>query len=70
MQPQKNKKMLKRHICLSWVSDFLIYMKFLCKFHSNWGQVIGKIKQNEPDRRDTAPLNEYFKKQTVKNSVW
>ena len=42
----------------------------ICKFHSNWGQVIGKIKQNEPDRRDTAPLNEYLKKQTVKNSVW
>ena len=27
------------------------------KFHSGWGRVIGKIKQNELDCRDTAPLN-------------
>ena len=26
------------------------------KFHSDWGRVIGKIKQNELDCRDTAPL--------------
>ena len=30
---------------------------FLCfKFHSDWGRVIGKIKQNELDCRDTAPF--------------
>ena len=27
------------------------------KFHSDLGRVIGKIKQNELDCRDTAPLN-------------
>ena len=35
-------------------------MQFLClkfKFHSDWGRVIGKIKQNELDFRDTAPLS-------------
>ena len=26
------------------------------KFHSDWGRVIGKIKQNDLDCRDTAPL--------------
>jgi len=26
------------------------------KFHRDWGRVIGKIKQNELDCRDTAPL--------------
>ena len=26
------------------------------KFHTDWGRAIGKIKQNEQDRRDTAPL--------------
>ena len=26
------------------------------KFHSDWGRVIGKIKENELDCRDTAPL--------------
>ena len=26
------------------------------KFHSDWGRVTGKIKQNELDCRDTAPL--------------
>ena len=32
--------------------DFFAYFKF----HSDWGQVIGEIKQNELDCRDTAPL--------------
>ena len=26
------------------------------KFHSDWGRVIGKIKENELDCRDAAPL--------------
>ena len=37
-------------ICLSRISDFVIYI------HSDRGRVIGKIKQNELDCRDTAPL--------------
>ena len=51
--------MPRRHICLSRISDFVICMLFLClqfKFHSDWGRVIDKIKQNELDCRDTAPL--------------
>ena len=32
--------------------NFLAYFKF----HSDWGRVTGKIKQNELDCRDTAPL--------------
>ena len=51
--------MLRGHISLSLISD----LSFTCnvfayfKFHSDWGRVIGKIKQNELDCRDTAPLN-------------
>ena len=37
-----------------FVSD--LWFCHLLKFHSDWGRVIGKIKQNELDRRDTAPL--------------
>ena len=51
--------MLGRHICLSRISDFVIYIFFFFayfKFHSDWGRVLGKIKQNELDCRDTAPL--------------
>ena len=29
-------------------------------FHSDWGRVIGRIKQNELDYRDTAPLTRFF----------
>ena len=32
--------------------NFLAYFKF----HSDWGRVTGKIKQNELDCRDTAPF--------------
>ena len=46
------KVMLRRHICLSQISDFVMYMQF----HSDWGRVIGKIKENELDCRDAAPL--------------
>ena len=50
--------MLRRHICLkslilSFPCNFLAYFKF----HTDWGRVIGKIKQNELDCRDTAPLS-------------
>ena len=55
-----SKIMLRRHICLSRISDFVIYMSgdFFAyfKFHGDWGRVIGKIKQNKLDCRDTAPL--------------
>ena len=50
--------MLRRHICLSRISDFVISFNFFAyyKFYSDWGRVVGKIKQNELDCRDTAPL--------------
>ena len=40
-------------LILSFTCNFFAYFKF----HSDWGRVIGKIKQNELDCRDTAPLN-------------
>ena len=39
-------------LILSFTCNFFAYFKF----HSDWGRVIGKIKQNELDCRDTAPL--------------
>ena len=53
--------MLRRHICFSRISDFVILhviSLLTFTFHSDWGlvYVIGKIKQNELDCRDTAPL--------------
>ena len=51
--------MLRRHICwsesqiLSFACNFFDYIKF----YSDWGRVIGKIKQDELDRRNTAPLS-------------
>ena len=47
--------MLRRHLfvsVLSFTCNFFAYFKF----HSDWGRVISKIKQNELDCRDTAPL--------------
>ena len=41
-------------LILSFTSSFFAYFKF----HSDWGRVIGEIKQNELDCRDTAPLKE------------
>ena len=52
--------MVRKHICLSWPGSLIL--SFTCnffayfKFHSDWGRVIGKIKQNELDCRDTASL--------------
>ena len=40
------------YLILLFTCNFFAYFKF----HSNWGRVIGKIKQNELDCRDTAPL--------------
>ena len=40
-------------LLVSFTSNFFAYVKF----HSDWGRVTGKIKQNELDCRDTAPLN-------------
>ena len=37
---------------LSYTCNFSAYFNF----HSDWGRVIDKIKQNELDCRDTAPL--------------
>ena len=40
-------------VCLGFTCKF-----FACfKFNSDWGRVIGKIKQNKLDCRNTAPLN-------------
>ena len=43
-------------LILSFTYNFFAYFKF----YSDWGRVIGKIKQNELDCRDTAPLILYF----------
>ena len=40
-------------LLVSFTSNFFAYFKF----HGDWGRVIGKIKQNELDCRDTTPLN-------------
>ena len=40
-------------LILSFTCNFFAYFKL----HSDWGRVIGKIKQNEQDCRDTAPLS-------------
>ena len=39
-------------LILSFTCNFFAYFKF----HSDWRRVIDKIKQNELDCRDTAPL--------------
>ena len=41
-------------LILSFTCNFFAYSKF----HSDWGREIGKIKQNELDCRDTAPLSD------------
>ena len=43
---------LKLYLILSFTCNFFAYFKF----HSDWGQVIGEIKQNELDCHDRAPL--------------
>ena len=57
-----SKIMFRRHICLSRISACVIYvLNFFAyfKFHSDWGRVTGKIKQNELDCRDTVPLKRH-----------
>ena len=49
-------KILVFHQYLYNKCDFFAYFKF----HSDWGRVIGKIKQNELECRDTAPLKTDF----------
>ena len=44
-------------LILSFTWNFFAYFKF----HSDWGRVIGKIKQNELDCRNTAPLTKLYK---------
>ena len=41
-------------LILSFTCNFFAYFKF----HCDWGRVIGKIKQNELDCRDTVPLKD------------
>ena len=48
---------LKVTVLLSFTCNFFAYFKF----HSDWRRVIGKIKQNELDSRDTASLNLFTK---------
>ena len=38
-------------LILSYTCNFFAYFNF----HSDWGRVIDKVKQNELDCRDTAP---------------
>ena len=42
-----------RSLILSFTCNFFAYN---FKFHSDWGRLIGKMKQKEPDCHDTAPL--------------
>jgi len=49
-------------LILSFTCNFFAYFKF----HSDWGRVIGKIKQNELDCRDTAPLRSLISISNVK----
>ena len=44
------------YLILSFTWNFFAYFKF----HSDWGRLIGKIKQNKLDCRDTAPLKFVF----------
>ena len=45
-------------LCLgSLILSFTYKLFAYFKFHSDWGRVTGKIKQNELDCRDTASLN-------------
>ena len=59
---QSRKKLCSGHtfVCLgslilSFTYNFFAYFKF----HSNWGRIIGKIKQKELDCCDTGPLMEW-----------
>ena len=49
-------KILVFHQYLYNKCDFFAYFKF----HSDWGRVVGKIKQNELECRDTASLKTDF----------
>ena len=62
----KNNALGLRHICLrslilSLICNFFAYFEL----HSNWRRVIGKIKQNELDSCDTAPLTNNFFATTI-----
>ena len=65
--------MFRRHICLSRLESLIL--SFSCnffayfKFHRNLGRVIGKIKQNELDCRDTAPLKLYHSRDSDRGFV-
>ena len=50
-----------RSLILSLTCNFFVYFKL----HSDWGRVIGKIKQNELDSCDTAPLTNTFFATTI-----
>ena len=52
-------------LILSFPCNFFAYFKF----HRNLGRVIGKIKQNELDCRDTAPLKLYLSRDSDRGFV-
>ena len=58
----------RRHICLSRVSVLSFTCNFFAyfKFHSDLGRVIGKIKQNKLDCRDTAVFPPQVEKKIVR----
>ena len=41
-----------------WLCHLHKISLLIFKFHSDWGRIIGKIKQNVLDCHDTAPLRE------------
>ena len=53
-------------LILSFPCNFFAYFKF----HSDWGRVIGKIKQNEVDCHDIAPLIAYSCSKSFRNQIW
>ena len=57
-----SKIMPRRHLFVSGLWFCLILSNFFAyfKLHSDWRRVIGKIKQNDLDFRDTAPLVLYL----------
>ena len=64
----KGRMSLKVTVLLSFTCNFFAYFKF----HSDWRRVICKIKQNELDCRDTAPLNLFtnFSCRTMFDNTW
>ena len=64
-----SKIMPRRHICLSRISDFVSLTNFFAyfKFHCDWWRLIGKIKENDLDCRDKAPLTRLVNHKTCQS---